>query len=152
MLPPGRMLTTPVMPASAGILISHSCTVANFRYKTSSAFGVSRMHPQATACQSALGQAYVLHKPDRLPGFALEKFGHSTPMTLTQLHLQLCLWEETCVNLQNLTISESRGLSAVIQAGPTSSKVDFCPDIGHQGHACPGGNGCWQDTAHLVLR
>ena len=63
-------------------------------------------HPQATAHQSTQGQDRALHKPDGLPGFALEKFGHLAPMTLTQVpsqaQLQLCLWEETCMNLSNL--------------------------------------------------
>lgn len=83
--------------ASAGILISHSCTVANFRYKTSVAWTLQGWHPQAVAHQSAQRQVHVLHKPDGLSGFALEESGH--PMTLTQApsqaKLQLCLQEET---------------------------------------------------------
>lgn len=118
-----RMLTTPAVLASAGIPISHSRTVANVRYKTLVACAVWGRHPQATARWSTQGQDRVLHKPDRLPGFALEKFGHLTPMTLTQVpsqaQLQLCLREETCMNLGNLiSVSPEPSLQSPRQDRP----------------------------------
>lgn len=149
------MLTAPTAPASVGIRISHSHMVANFRYETLVACAVWRTHSQAATCQSTQGQDSVLHKPGRVPGFTLEKFVYLASMTLTQVpsqaELQLCLQEETCMHFSNL-ISASLEPSLPTSRHTNLIQGGLLPRCWSLGHAYPGGNGCWQDTAHLVLR